>query len=121
MPSTTRFSRRVTAHANPVLDREFSQEVTYRRGEKSITIDVRPYDALGRNEDGATMLQMGIASWSFSSAAFTLDDEPKRGDTITTAAGDVFQVMTDTDGRSWGWANGSKTRYRIDTIRKQTA
>lgn len=121
MPSTSRFSRRIASHANRVLDREFSQEITYRRGEKSITIDARPYDAGGRGEDGATMLQMGIASWSFPVSAFTLSSEPTRGDTITTAAGDVYQVMTADDGRAWSWANGSKTRYRIDTIRKQKA
>lgn len=99
------------------------ETVTYSRGnacvELSAVVGQTVFEDVGA--EGETRSQLKSVDFLILPAELLIDgltSEPQRGDQITRADGDKFDVMSGSSGTVWQWSDGRKTYFRIHTVRR---
>lgn len=102
------------------------EPIVYRRGDLNADIQaVRGESEFDRLEsDGESRTLMKSVDWIMRLSDLDFGSgpvEPERGDTITTADGQVFDLMPGRSENSWRWLNSYRTGYRIHTMQRKVA
>lgn len=119
MPSTV-FGKLVSRTTVPNLQRQFGETVTYARGAVSVSIDARFREVEHDISEGEAYVQIKSMQVAIKPADLVLDGvttEPERGDVITRADGDQFEILPSVFGVVWQWSSTEQHFYHISVDR----
>jgi hypothetical protein len=106
-----------TAALSAAMKASVGQPVTYTRGTTSVTLTAwaSPPET-GAVDDGSGALE-AYESWDWHIEAGDLGAMglPQEGDTVTDAAGRVYEVLPPPGRKAWRYSGSDKTLLRVHT------